>query len=175
MPLPIAVALGPVLSALASNGLSILSNAILAKGKDVVEEKLGVKIPDDVKGLTADKISELRLAEMKHEEFLVSMTVRKHEADLDAEKAAGTQVTERWKADMSSDSWLSKNVRPLTLVYWTVAITVLMIADRWLVIREAWIKLIEAAYLLVLGAYFVGRTIQHGFHIVQKGKNGSSH
>src|SRR5688572_29856624 len=47
----------------------------------------------------------------------------------ESEKNASAQVSDRWRFDMTSDSWLSKNVRPLTLVYWTVAITVLILLD----------------------------------------------
>jgi hypothetical protein len=137
--------------------LNLLGNAVLAKGQDVIEEKLGVK-------LEHAKPEELRRLEIDHEEFLVEAAIRKEELALEAEKAAQGNVTDRWKADMLSDSWLSKNIRPMTLAYWTVAITVLILLDSILEsfkVKQAWIDLIETSYTIVLAAYFVGRTVQH--------------
>ena len=47
----------------------------------------------------------------------------------EADKDAQQQVTERWRYDMQSDSWLSKNIRPLTLVFLTVMFTLLAFTD----------------------------------------------
>ena len=156
--------LAPILKALIANGLSTLAGAVMAKGKEVIEEKIGVKIPDSPDGLTGDKLLELKQAEMKHEEFLIEAGLREKEMELKSEEEGQKQVTERWRFDMTSDSWLSKNVRPLTLVYWTVAITGLIVLDSTLTgfdVKDAWIELIEASYMIVLTAYFVGRTVQH--------------
>lgn len=82
--MPIPVILAGLLKALAANGLSMIGNAVLAKGKEVVEEKLGVKIPDDPKGLDEAKLTELAKAQMEHQEFLVTAAAeerRDHLAD----------------------------------------------------------------------------------------------
>lgn len=55
----------PVVAALLQNGLSLLGNAVLAKGKDWVEQKTGVKLGDN---LTPEQVSQLKMAEMEHEE-----------------------------------------------------------------------------------------------------------
>ena len=162
MPIPLFIA--PLLAKLAENGLSILGNAILAKGKEAVEGKLGVKIPDDPAKLTPELLQQLQIKQMDHEEFLIEAAIRREEQQIEAEKTASKEVTERWRMDMTSDSWLSKNVRPLTLVYWTIAITLLIILDSVLAkfeVKSAWIELIETSYTIVLAAYFVGRTVQH--------------
>ena len=147
----------PIVAALAEKGLSLLADAVMAKGQQVVEEKLGVK-------LEHAKPEELRRLEIEHEEFLVTAAIDQKKLDLEAEKAAQGAVTDRWKADMTSDSWWSKNIRPLTLAYWTVAITLLVLLDSLLEsfkVKQAWIDLIETSYTIVLAAYFVGRTVQH--------------
>lgn len=74
------------------------------------------------------------------------------------------QVTERWKADMSSDSWLSKNVRPLFLIYLVVATTVLMaldsINDNGFTVKDVWISLLSSLLITVVVAYFGSRGIE---------------
>ncbi len=167
--------LAPLLKALVGSGLSTLAGAVAAKGKKWVEEKTGVQIPDDPTGLTGDKLLELKKAEMAHEEVLVNAALEEKRLELEAERHAGTQVTDRWKADMSSDSWLSKNVRPATLAYWTVIISVMAFASQWVKVDEAWIELIKVSYVTILAAYFVGRSVQHVTNIRERAKSGAGH
>ncbi len=79
----------------------------------------------------------------------------------DADKDAQQQVTERWKYDMQSDSWLSKNIRPLTLVFLTVMFTLLAFTDGNIGqfrIQKEYIPIFQTLLVTVYGAYFVGRT-----------------
>ena len=109
-----------LLGTLAQNGLGLLSSAIQAKGKEVVEKTLGVKIPDSP---TPEDVSNLRQLQFEHEERLLELGIEKAKLEL-AEmevlaKAAqndADNITDRWEADMSSDSWLSKNIRPMSLI-----------------------------------------------------------
>ena len=78
-----------------------------------------------------------------------------------ADKDAQDQVTERWRLDMASDSFLSKNIRPLVLVYLTVIFTVLSFFDGNIggfQVDEAYIPIFQSLLITVYGAYFVGRT-----------------
>jgi hypothetical protein len=78
-----------------------------------------------------------------------------------ADKDAQGQVTERWKLDMQSDSFLSKNIRPLVLVYLTVIFTALSFFDGNIggfQVDEAYIPIFQSLLITVYGAYFVGRT-----------------
>ena len=78
-----------------------------------------------------------------------------------ADKDAQDQVTERWKLDMESDSFLSKNIRPLVLVYLTVIFTALSFFDgnMWgFKVDDAYIPIFQSLLITVYGAYFVGRT-----------------
>jgi hypothetical protein len=78
-----------------------------------------------------------------------------------ADKDAQDQVTERWKLDMHSDSFLSKNIRPLVLIYLTVIFTALSFFDGNIggfQVDEAYIPIFQSLLITVYGAYFVGRT-----------------
>lgn len=70
-------------------------------------------------------------------------------------------LSSRWKADMESDSWLSKNVRPLTLivVISTLVILTFFSGAGWLDVDQAWIGLWEMVSISVIGGYFAVRTI----------------
>lgn len=161
----------PLIAQLIASGVGVLGNALATQGKELVEEKLGVKIPDLNKEASPESLLELRRLEFQHQEALQAMLLKQAELDMEAEKTAQVAVTDRWKVDMSSDSWLSKNVRPLSLVYWTVAITILVLLDSIgtaFQVKQPWIDLIQTSYSLILGAYFVGRTIQHVTNIRSK-------
>ena len=81
----------------------------------------------------------------------------------DYETKMEQNVTDRWTSDMNSDSWLSKNVRPLVLVF-LVATTVLMIfIDAGTIaftVEEKWTDLLQLVLITVIGAYFGGRTME---------------
>jgi hypothetical protein len=73
------------------------------------------------------------------------------------------EVTKRWQSDMSSDSWLSKNIRPLSLAFLTVSMVIYVILDSSLdtfKIDEQWISLLGNLLMLVYGGYFSARTLE---------------
>ena len=81
----------------------------------------------------------------------------------DAEKNAQIQVTDRWKSDMQSDNKLSKNIRPATLIFMTVAFVIISVFDGNLgqfQINPDFIPVYEILLMSIYGAYFIGRTIQ---------------
>jgi len=70
-------------------------------------------------------------------------------------------LTQRMQADMTSDSWLSKNIRPMTLIYILVSYLVLAILDAALVdIADAFVELLGQWGMLVMSFYFGGRTLE---------------
>jgi len=78
-----------------------------------------------------------------------------------AEANAQVEVTARWKSDMSSDSLLSKNIRPMVLIYLTFIFSVLAFADGNIghfKIAEAYIPIFQTLLVTVYGAYFIGRS-----------------
>ena len=73
------------------------------------------------------------------------------------------QVTERWKVDMNSDSWLSKNIRPLVLVFLVVATVLLVFIDAGAIsfkVEDKWTDLLQLVLITVIGAYFGGRSLE---------------
>tara|TARA_R110000744_G_scaffold109028_2_gene206259 strand:- start:927 stop:1382 length:456 start_codon:yes stop_codon:yes gene_type:complete len=73
-------------------------------------------------------------------------------------------VTERWEADMSSDSWLSKNVRPMSLIFLTVMTMILIYLDFFygeeINVPSEWIELLKSLLLGVYIAYFGSRGLE---------------
>jgi len=82
-----------------------------------------------------------------------------------ADNDAQTQVTERWRLDMQSDSFLSKNIRPLVMVFLTAMFTLLAFTDGNIgqfTIQKEYIPIFQTLLVTVYGAYFVGRTWEKG-------------
>jgi hypothetical protein len=78
-----------------------------------------------------------------------------------ADKDAQDQVTARWESDMNSDSFLSKNIRPMVLIYLTFIFTVLAFFDGNIggfKVDGAYIPIFQSLLITVYGAYFVGRS-----------------
>ena len=78
---------------------------------------------------------------------------------LDQDIAEMNNISDRWSSDMKSDSWLSKNTRPMTLIYLTLAMTIFIVLDSsvLLEINDGWVSLLEALLITVYVAYFGSR------------------
>ena len=73
------------------------------------------------------------------------------------------QVTARWQLDMNSDSWLSKNIRPLVLVFLVVSTVLLIFIDAGVIdfkVEDKWTDLLQLVLITVIGAYFGGRSLE---------------
>ena len=157
--------IGMLLSTLAQNGLGLLSSAIQAKGKEVVENTLGVKIPDNP---TPEDVEKLRELQFHHEERLIELGIEKAkmemaEMELVAKAAQNDadNITDRWQADMSSDSWLSKNIRPICLLAILLAYFIFTTMSAFgYNANEGYVNLLAGWGQLVMGAYFAGRTAE---------------
>ena len=82
---------------------------------------------------------------------------------MQAESQAQEQVTRRWEADMKSDNWLSKNIRPLICIFLTAMFVVISIFDGnagGFSIAPAYIPIYQTLLITVYGAYFAGRSIE---------------
>ena len=80
-----------------------------------------------------------------------------------AEQAAQQQVSARWEADMKHGSWLSKNIRPLTLIFLTICFVILSVFDGNLgefTIGSAYVPVYQTLLMTVYAAYFAGRSIE---------------
>jgi hypothetical protein len=73
------------------------------------------------------------------------------------------QVTERWKLDMNSDSWLSKNIRPLVLIFLVICTMLLIFIDAGKInfnVKDSYVDLLQLVLITVIGAYFGGRSLE---------------
>ena len=73
------------------------------------------------------------------------------------------EISSRWNADMKSDSWLSKNVRPLVLVFLVVSTVLLIFIDAGAIsfkVQDKWTDLLQLVLITVIGAYFGGRSLE---------------
>ena len=156
---------GALLSTLAESGLTLLSSAIQAKGKEVVENTLGVKISDNP---TPADVEKLRQLQYEHEERLLELGIEKAKLEQEELKALlaaqanqENNISDRWKADMSSDSWLSKNIRPISLIAILLAYFIFTTMSAFgYNANEGYVNLLAGWGQLVMGAYFAGRTVE---------------
>lgn len=73
------------------------------------------------------------------------------------------QVTARWESDMKSDSWLSKNVRPMVLIFLVVSTVLMVFIDAGAIsftVDEDWKELLKMVLITTVGAYFGGRSYE---------------
>jgi len=73
------------------------------------------------------------------------------------------QVTKRWESDMKSDSYLSKNTRPMTLIFLTISLVIFILLDSSeliFTIDEAWVDLLKSLLITVYVAYFGSRGVE---------------
>ena len=126
--------------------MSILKKIFSSAAGDLVNSVGGVI--DDL--VTTD--DERMAAKAKLKEIVL-----KHEAKMEQ------NITDRWTADMNSDSWLSKNVRPLVLIFLIVCTMLLIFIDAGAVqftVEEKWTDLLQLVLITVIGAYFGGRSVE---------------
>ena len=72
-------------------------------------------------------------------------------------------ITARWEVDLKSDSWLSKNVRPMVLIFLIVCTMLLIFIDAGAIkfdVKDTWVDLLQLVLITVIGAYFGGRSLE---------------
>jgi len=82
---------------------------------------------------------------------------------INAESDIQKNITERWKNDMNSDSWLSKNVRPLVLIFLVFSTVLMVFIDAGVIefeVKSSWIDLLQLVLITVIGSYFGGRSYE---------------
>ena len=97
----------------------------------------------------------------KEEKLAAEQKIKELIADYETKMEAN--ITDRWKADMNSDSWLSKNVRPLVLIFLVISTVLMIFIDAGTIkftVEEKWTDLLQLVLITVIGAYFGGRTME---------------
>ena len=126
--------------------MSVLTKIFSAGASELVKNVGGV-----IDNLTTTKEEKLN-AEAKIKELILG-----HEAQMQKE------VTDRWKVDMQSDSWLSKNIRPLVLIFLVVSTILIIFIDAGVIsfeVKSSWVDLLQLVLITVIGAYFGGRSLE---------------
>jgi len=126
--------------------MSILNKIFSSGATELVKGVGGV-----LDNLTTSKEEKLE-AKRKMEEL-----IKNHEAKMEQ------NITDRWSADMNSDSWLSKNVRPLVLIFLVVSTVLMIFIDAGTItfeVEDKWTDLLQLVLITVIGAYFGGRTME---------------
>ena len=123
------------------------------------------KVGEAVDRLVTSDEERLKLAnELKQIE--IGAMLKKEEIDLQYEQ----ELTKRLQADMTSDSWLSKNIRPLTLIFILVMYSLLSISSGFkFEVTESYVQLLGQWGMLIMSFYFGGRTLEKMTTVV-KGK-----
>ena len=131
---------------------------LFSSGATKLVEGIGVVLDD----LITSKEEKLEAAHK------IKELVAKHEVEMEE------QITSRWASDMNSDSWLSKNVRPLVLIFLVVSTVLLVFIDAGVItfkVEDKWTDLLQIVLITVIGAYFGGRSMEKVKNISNKKKD----
>ena len=126
--------------------MSVLAKIFSSGAGELVKSVGGV-----IDNLTTSKEEKLE-AERK-----IQSLIANHEVEMEK------NITERWKMDMQSDSWLSKNIRPLVLVFLVVSTVLMIFIDAGsinFIVEDKWTDLLQLVLITVIGAYFGGRSLE---------------
>ncbi len=126
--------------------MSILTNLLSGGASKLIDSVGGV-----LDNLTTSKEEKLE-AERKIKELMANY-------EIEIEK----NISSRWEADLKSDSWLSKNVRPLVLIFLIVCTMLLIFIDAGAIkfnVKDSYIDLLQLVLITVIGAYFGGRSLE---------------
>ena len=115
----------------------------------------------NIGGKLIDKLIPDPEAKAKAQAELLKMQQDGRLAELQADNVEAQEISKRWQADMDSDSKLSKNIRPMTLVYILTAYLIFAVGSAFgLNVNERYVELLGQWGMLVMSAYFGGRTLE---------------
>lgn len=126
--------------------MSILSKIFAGGASELVDSVGGV-----LDNLTTTKEEKLE-AKQKLKELVASYETKMEQ-----------EISSRWEADMKSDSWLSKNVRPMVLIFLVISTVLLIFIDAGAInftVEAKWTDLLQLVLITVIGAYFGGRSLE---------------
>ena len=126
--------------------MSVLTKIFSSGAGELIKSVGGV-----IDNLTTSKEEKLE-AERKIQDLIAN-----HEVEMEK------NITDRWTMDMKSDSWLSKNIRPLVLVFLVVSTVLMIFIDAGTIsfnVEDKWTDLLQLVLITVIGAYFGGRSLE---------------
>jgi len=122
-------------------------NKLFSTGATKLVDSVGTVLDDMITSKEEKLAAELKIKEL----------IARYEGDIER------NITDRWQSDMNADSWLSKNVRPLMLVFLVVSTVVMVFVDSGSIsftVKPEWVDLLQIVLITVIGAYFGGRTLE---------------
>ena len=124
--------------------------------------KTGKKVSPIFDAITGGKVSDI-LKSIGNSKELTEAEKEMLVKELEQDVIEMQEITKRWQSDMLSDSWLSKNIRPLSLAFLTLTLFIYIILDSALEgfkIDSEWVSLLGNLLMLVYGGYFGARTLE---------------
>ena len=162
--------LAPLLTTLAANGMNLLSNAIQAKGKEFIEEKIGMKIPDNP---SPEELAKLKIAEMGHEEVLLELGIKRFELEIEQTRVENENTDSARKMNasiqISAEASAVAKIAPYVLDFIIIISTIVLVG--MLVYKAIPESNKELAYLALGSLLTMCGTILN-FH---RGSSASSH
>jgi hypothetical protein len=126
-------------------------------------KKILAKIFGGAAGGVAEKISNIIAKHTFSKEDRAKFEKEMTEVFINAEADMQENVTERWKTDMNSDSFLSKNVRPMVLIFLVISTVLMVFIDAGVIafdLKDSHTDLLQMVLLTCIGAYFGGRSYE---------------
>ena len=151
-----------IAGALASAGLNLLADVIREKGRDFVEKKFGIKLPENPEELRNDPelLVKLKELELKHEEELQKILLESKRLDIDYAKTVDQETTRRWISDNTA-GLITKLTRPFTLVFLLLSFVGLAVLDQNLLqVKDLYIKTLAELLQMAVLAYFGLRSFE---------------
>ena len=123
----------------------------------------------DIGTKVLDKVLPDPEAKAKAQAALMEMQQKGELAQLQADMNEQDNLTKRMEADMKSDSWLSKNIRPMTLIFILVIYTIFGFMSAWdLEVNGPYVELLGQWGMLIMSFYFGGRTLDKIMNMKEK-------
>ena len=122
-------------------------NKLFSTGATSLVDSVGTVLDDVITSEEERLAAELKIKEL----------IARYEGDMER------NITERWQSDMNSDSWLSKHVRPLMLIFLIISTLILVAIDSGSIaftVKPEWVDLLQIVLITVIGAYFGGRSLE---------------
>jgi len=122
-------------------------NKLFSTGATSLVDSVGTVLDDVITSEEERLAAELKIKEL----------IARYEGDIER------NITERWQSDMNSDSWLSKHVRPLMLIFLIISTLILVAIDSGSIaftVKPEWVDLLQIVLITVIGAYFGGRSLE---------------
>jgi len=130
---------------------------------------MALPIGNIIKELFSGGVTDLVDEVITTKEEAEELKIRLKEVENKLTETIEQEVSKRWVADMQSDSYLAKNIRPLVLAFLVVSTVVMVFIDSgtlYFVVKDTWVDLLQIVLITVIGAYFGSR----GLEKVKNGK-----